>query len=119
LVEYTDLPQDSKKMKSIPLDLEASADHAIVWQNDRLYLLDQRVLPAEESYLELQTAEATADAIRDMVVRGAPAIGITAAFGVVLAARNCFAASPDSWREDMAKPLAILKASRPTAMLKQ
>jgi methylthioribose-1-phosphate isomerase len=103
-------------MKSMPLDMVASADHAIVWQNDRLYLLDQRVLPAEESYIELQTAEATADAIRDMVVRGAPAIGVTAAFGVVLAARHCFAASPSSWREDIAEPLATLEASRPTAI---
>jgi methylthioribose-1-phosphate isomerase len=104
------------KMKSIPLDMAASADNAIVWCNDRLYLLDQRVLPAEESYLELLTAEDTADAIRDMVVRGAPAIGVTAAFGVVLAARNCFTASPASWKEDIAKPLAILEASRPTAI---
>ncbi len=103
-------------MKATPLDIVASADHAIVWRNDRLYLLDQRVLPAEESYLELQSAEATADAIRDMVVRGAPAIGITAAFGVVLAARSCFAAAPGSWKQDIAGPLAILEASRPTAI---
>ncbi len=103
-------------MKSTPLDMVASADHAIVWRNDRLYLLDQRVLPAEESYLELQTAEETAEAISGMVVRGAPAIGITAAFGVVLAARNCFAASPGSWKQDIVEPLAILEASRPTAI---
>ncbi len=39
-------------MEPMPLDIRADADHAIVWQNDRLYLLDQRILPVRESYLE-------------------------------------------------------------------
>jgi len=59
---------------------------AVIWKQDSLHLLDQRVLPHEESYLVLRDSAAVADAIRDMVVRGAPAIGITAAYGVVLAA---------------------------------
>ena len=103
-------------MKAVPLDIPADADHAIVWRNDRLYLLDQRILPTEESYIELQSAEATADAIRDMVVRGAPAIGITAAFGVVLAARNCYAEAGAGWKEILKQPLERLAASRPTAV---
>ena len=103
-------------MEAQPLMIRANADHAIVWNNDRLYLLDQRILPTEESYIELHGAEDTANAIRDMVVRGAPAIGITAAFGVVLAARSCFRASPDGWRKLILTDLEILAASRPTAV---
>ncbi len=105
-----------EKMEAVPLEIPADADHAIVWRNDRLYLLDQRVLPLQECYLELQTAAATADAIRDMVVRGAPAIGITAAYGVVLAARHSYATAPSAWRQEMESHLAVLAASRPTAV---
>ncbi|OOZ36341.1 S-methyl-5-thioribose-1-phosphate isomerase [Solemya velesiana gill symbiont] len=103
-------------MQTIPLDIQADADHAIVWANDRLYLLDQRVLPAEESYLELQSAEQTATAISDMVVRGAPAIGITAAFGVVLAGRRCYAEFGGDWKSHIHSELDTLAASRPTAV---
>jgi methylthioribose-1-phosphate isomerase len=104
------------KMEALPLDIRADADHAIVWRNDRLYLLDQRLLPSEEIYLELQTAGQTADAIRDMVVRGAPAIGVTAAFGVVLAARQCHSIDPQGWKAGIAAELETLAASRPTAV---
>ncbi len=103
-------------MQSIPLDIQADADKAIVWSNDRLYLLDQRILPNEEEYLELQTAAATADAITDMVVRGAPAIGVTAAFGVVLAARDSYQQNSSSWKEGMQEDMERLAASRPTAV---
>ncbi len=103
-------------MEALPLTIRANADKAIVWENDRLYLLDQRILPTEEVYIELKTAIETAHAIRDMVVRGAPAIGITAAFGVVLAARTCFADSPERWRELILADMEILAASRPTAV---
>jgi methylthioribose-1-phosphate isomerase len=100
----------------MPLNIAADADKAIVWANGRLYLLDQRVLPAEEVYLELQDASATAAAIRDMVVRGAPAIGITAAFGVVLAARESFQRSGAAWKSGIKADLEKLALSRPTAV---
>lgn len=103
-------------MEALPLKIRPSADQAIVWANDRLYLLDQRLLPNETTYVELQGAIETARAIRDMVVRGAPAIGITAAYGVVLAARACFRAAPASWRERLAGDLQALADSRPTAV---
>jgi len=61
---------------------------AIEWRDDRLHLLDQRLLPHRLEYLACGTAPAVAEAIRKMVVRGAPAIGIAAAYGVVLAARD-------------------------------
>lgn len=104
------------KMEALPLRIRPSADQAIVWANDRLYLLDQRILPNQTTYIELQSAAETARAIRDMVVRGAPAIGITAAFGVVLAARAGFRAAPDRWRDEMAADLKRLADSRPTAV---
>ena len=56
----------------------------IRWKGDRLELLDQRLLPGQKKYVACRTAQQVAKAIRDMVVRGAPAIGCTAAFGVVL-----------------------------------
>ncbi|MFW2374572.1 MAG: S-methyl-5-thioribose-1-phosphate isomerase, partial [Gammaproteobacteria bacterium] len=55
---------------------------AIRWQGGSLFLLDQRILPASYQELELTSPTQVADAIRNMVVRGAPAIGITAAYGV-------------------------------------
>ena len=77
-----------------------SAVQPIVWTGDCLRLLDQRVLPAEERYLDCKTAAEVAEAIHSMAVRGAPAIGIAAAYGLVLAARAD----------------AALAASRPTAI---
>jgi len=87
---------------------------AIAWRQDRLHLLDQRRLPAEESWVEADSAEAVADAIRSMVVRGAPAIGISAAYGVVLAAR----ASVDAvdWQDRISQAMDLLARSRPTAV---
>jgi methylthioribose-1-phosphate isomerase len=102
-------------MEPVPLNIRADADHAIVWRNDRLYLLDQRILPVRESYLELQTAAETARAITDMVVRGAPAIGITAAYGVVLAARDRYREAQDKWRVLVSRDLDLLASARPTA----
>lgn len=87
--------------------LGQQAIRPIEWRDDRLYLLDQRRLPGEEIYLPLQTAEEVARAIQNMVVRGAPAIGITAAYGIALAAQQ---------GADMAAAYEVLAASRPTAV---
>ncbi len=89
---------------------------AVIWQNGQLNLLDQRHLPQEESYLQYQDATDVADAIRNMVVRGAPAIGITAAYAVVLAARKAYALNPTDWRNGLESDLQRLAASRPTAV---
>ncbi len=89
---------------------------AVQWQDGVLHLLDQRFLPAKETYLELRTVKEVADAIRDMVVRGAPAIGIAAAYGAVLAIKNRFSANRDDWREDLEADLTLLESARPTAI---
>jgi methylthioribose-1-phosphate isomerase len=89
---------------------------AIQWLENRLCLLDQRWLPFEERYQYPADAPTVAAAIRDMVVRGAPAIGITAAYGVVLAARNRYQESPEGWYELLAEDIRMLAAARPTAV---
>lgn len=95
---------------------EENGVEAIIWQDDHLKLLDQRILPEKEEYLSYHDSGAVASAITDMVVRGAPAIGITAAYGVVLAARACFAAKPSDWKSHLADSIQVLADSRPTAV---
>ncbi len=80
---------------------------AIRWENDTLYLLDQTRLPAEEVWLPYTDYREVANAIRTMVVRGAPAIGVSAAYAYCLAARA---------GADLAEAKAVLAASRPTAV---
>ena len=88
----------------------------VKWCNDTLVLLDQRRLPAKEEFLVLETVEEVARAIIDLVVRGAPAIGIAAAYGVVLAARARLAEGDGQWRLLLAQDLERLAAARPTAV---
>jgi methylthioribose-1-phosphate isomerase len=89
---------------------------AVKWIAGMLSLLDQRKLPSEINYLDYDSATAVASAIKDMVVRGAPAIGVAAAYAVVLAARSAYQNSADNWRETINAELNILSASRPTAV---
>lgn len=103
-------------MSVLQPSLPASPDRAIVWENGRLFLLDQRLLPKEINYIECHTAQDVATAIRTMVVRGAPAIGITAAYGVVLAARDALSTAGSEWPQEIAQSIEILGASRPTAV---
>jgi len=88
--------------------------HAIEWSDNQLHLLDQRLLPAENIVLKFSDAPHVAEAIRDMVVRGAPAIGITAAYAVVLSAIQ-HEASAD-WYQAVLSDIDCLAASRPTAV---
>jgi methylthioribose-1-phosphate isomerase len=94
----------------------ATPDNAIVWRDDTLYLLDQRVLPMQERFVACADLQAAASAIREMVVRGAPAIGITAAYAIVLSARRRFAEHPDHWRDAVEADLQRLAVARPTAV---
>lgn len=89
---------------------------AIEWDGDRIKLIDQRRLPDHLEYIYLDNLSDSAQAIRDMVVRGAPAIGITAAYAVVLGARGRYAENPQAWRELLAPDLELLAAARPTAV---
>ena len=86
---------------------------AIRWYGDRLALLDQRRLPASSEWLECTDAAQTAAAIQNMVVRGAPAIGICAAYGIALEARRLGA---DASRQHLDEAFRVLGESRPTAV---
>jgi methylthioribose-1-phosphate isomerase len=77
------------------------------WDGNVLHLLDQRLLPGKEEWIECHSADEVAEAIRRMVVRGAPAIGVSAAFGMALAAKN---------GEDVQRAASVLKDARPTAI---
>ncbi len=81
-----------------------------------LYLLDQRLLPGEARENAYTDPVAVATAIREMVVRGAPAIGITAGFGVVLACQAAKKAAANAWRAEVDAAIDRLAASRPTAV---
>jgi len=85
----------------------------IVWKAGRLSLLDQRKLPHVETHLALKGAADSARAIRDLVVRGAPAIGVTAAFALALEAKRFRTGRVE---EDVEKAAAVLLAARPTAV---
>lgn len=95
---------DSKIVDSSELGKTAQA---IRWQDNELQLLDQRILPHHVEYITLATADEIALAITKMVVRGAPAIGITAAYGIAIAARN---------NDDLDHAYQQLASSRPTAV---
>jgi len=88
----------------------------IAWEQDHLRLIDQRRLPAELLYRDYHRAADVAQAISDMVVRGAPAIGISAAYGVVLAARQHFQTAQGNWRQTIQGDLDHLAQARPTAV---
>jgi methylthioribose-1-phosphate isomerase len=89
---------------------------ALRWDGAALHLLDQRKLPQQEHWLEFDTALAVADAIHALIVRGAPAIGVAAAYAVVLAAQAAQARGVVPTRSALADDLAALRRSRPTAV---
>jgi methylthioribose-1-phosphate isomerase len=88
----------------------------IRWERDRLLLLDQTLLPVEERTREYARWSEVADAIRTLVVRGAPAIGCAAAFGIALAARESLAEDTDGLLRDLEEAEKGLAATRPTAV---
>ena len=85
-------------------------------KNFELILLDQRALPGEVRYITCQDYTAVAEAIQKMVVRGAPAIGVAAAYGMALAAGRSAQSDLSSLREELNTAASVLQASRPTAV---
>lgn len=90
-----------------PISGESYSAVELLPEDAAVVMLDQRELPEREHYVELRSVEEVARAIREMIVRGAPAIGISAAYGMVLAARA---------RADLGEAARLLKAARPTAV---
>ena len=86
------------------------------WRDGRLEMIDQRVLPARFEYLSYDSAAGVAEGIRSMVVRGAPAIGVAAAYGVALEGLRLQGAPAKEFHAGLARGLDVLAASRPTAV---
>lgn len=88
----------------------------VTWDGDRIKMIDQTALPLKLVYVTYRTPEQVASAIRAMVVRGAPAIGVAAAMGLALAALRSKAAALPELLKDMEASAALLRGTRPTAV---
>lgn len=89
---------------------------SVFWEDNQLKMIDQRILPARFEIVAYRSHREVAQAIKDMVVRGAPAIGAAAAFGLVLAGYESASASTRELLADLQAAANTLKASRPTAV---
>jgi methylthioribose-1-phosphate isomerase len=88
----------------------------IDWQDDVIVMVDQRKLPGQEVYVRCRTAQEVARAIRTMVIRGAPAIGVAAAMGIALGVRRSSAKGTRQLAVDFQKICDMMAATRPTAV---
>ena len=88
----------------------------IEWQDGAVVMIDQRKLPAEEAYVRCRTPREVARAIRSMVIRGAPAIGVAAAMGLALGVRRSRAKGSAQLAAEFYKLCELLAATRPTAV---
>jgi len=88
----------------------------VEWTSEGVCMLDQRLLPNEEKYLTLRSYEEVADAIKQMVVRGAPAIGVSAAMGLALGANQSVGTSVADLEFDFKFMCKVMEATRPTAV---
>jgi methylthioribose-1-phosphate isomerase len=88
----------------------------VEWDDGAVKMIDQRVLPWKLTFVRLETVEAVAESIHNMTVRGAPAIGASAGFGMALAARQSQADNIDALVDDLRLQGDLLKAARPTAV---
>ena len=86
------------------------------WTDHGIRFIDQTKLPTEETYVTCKTHEQVADAIRNMVVRGAPAIGVAAAMGIALAAKNSKAETTGELKRDLDQASDLIGKTRPTAV---
>jgi methylthioribose-1-phosphate isomerase len=105
------------QLKLEAIELEMKLDIIPVrWTDQGVEMLDQRLLPTEEKWLLLKTYDDVAKGIKDMVVRGAPAIGVSAAYGLALAAKTFVGTSVDDLEDEFNYAADVLGATRPTAV---
>lgn len=93
-----------------------SSVETLRWRDGHLEMIDQRILPTEVRFMTFRRASEVADGIRDMVVRGAPAIGCAAAYGVALEALRLQECAPQEFDAGVAEAMTVLAESRPTAV---
>jgi len=97
-------------------NLQQSRFRTVEWEETGVVMLDQRLLPGQEVYLTLKTPEEVAEAIRSMVIRGAPAIGVAAAMGVALGAVRAAKLPPEQFAAQVERACDLLASTRPTAV---
>src|ERR1043166_3931389 len=88
----------------------------VKWTDEGVAMLDQRLLPTEEKWLMLRDYNAVADGIRSMAVRGAPAIGVAAAYGFALGAKNFVGTNINDLADELEFANDTLGKTRPTAV---
>src|SRR6187200_3197610 len=88
----------------------------IEWKDDAVVMIDQRKLPATEVYVTCRSANDVAKAIKTMVIRGAPAIGVAAAMGIALGTRRSKATGTKQFTTEFQKLCDLMAATRPTAV---
>ena len=88
----------------------------LAWQNGKIRMIDQTRLPGELVYLEIETVAALAEAIKNLRVRGAPAIGVAGAFGVLLSAQSISQSTTEKFLAELGRDIEILRGTRPTAV---
>jgi len=90
--------------------------YPVIWHEDSVLLIDQTRLPSEYTFVEISRCEDMAQAIKTMIVRGAPAIGVAAAYGMYLGAREIKTTDRDKFLSELEKVAALLRSTRPTAV---
>ena len=90
--------------------------HTVEWTDRGVRFLDQTKLPTEEAYVTCTTYQQVADAIRNMIVRGAPAIGVSAAMGIALGIKNAKSESVGELRQELDRICEVVAKTRPTAV---
>ena len=95
---------------------ESMSFRTIQWRDDRVVMIDQTRLPAEEIYNEYSDYAEVAEAIQGMIIRGAPAIGVAAAMGVAIGARDITASDHDGFFRDFEAVCGVMAGTRPTAV---
>ena len=98
--------------------MTSSSNHVypVIWQEDKVLLIDQTRLPEEYSIVEISRSEDMAQAIKTMIVRGAPAIGVAAAYGMYLGAREIRSSDRQEFLLELEQVAQLLRQTRPTAV---
>ena len=90
--------------------------YPVIWQDDRVILIDQTLLPEKYTVVPISSATAMAEAIKTMIVRGAPAIGVAAAYGMYLGAREITTSDREQFLKELETIATMLRQTRPTAV---
>jgi methylthioribose-1-phosphate isomerase len=111
---YLDLEYESSNEQGLATNNQMI--HTLEWTDAGVRFIDQTKLPTEEVYVTCKTHEQVADVIRNMVVRGAPAIGVAAAMGLALAVKNSKADTVGALKKDFDQACELIGKTRPTAV---